>query len=167
MQSINIVNSKELVQFNKNYIAYISLNKLSIFDLNNLHNINHSLNINYIDSICKIEQNVLAVCSRNILYLISGISLNIFYKFTPNYDNCFIKNSKLNRYLGLKFLVKISENNFVTNNLIQIYISEKYISLMPIQNIELINDEEIIALNAEILVVLYSTHLIKFYTYFD
>ena len=107
------------------------------------------------------------MCSCDELYLISGKSLNIFYTFKPNYDNCFIRNSNLCPYLELKFLVKISENNFVTNNLIQIYISEKYISLMPIQNIELINDEEIIALNAEILVVLYSTHLIKFYTYFD
>ena len=77
MQSINLDNSNKLVQFNKNYIAYISQKYLSIFDLNNLRNKIHNINLNYVDYISKIEENILAVCSNNKLYLISGISLSI------------------------------------------------------------------------------------------
>ena len=167
MQSINLDNSNKLVQFNKNYIAYISQKYLSIFDLNNLRNKIHNINLNYVDYISKIEENILAVCSNNKLYLISGISLSIFYTFEPNYNNCFIRNANLYQQLQLKFLVKISDNNYVTNNMIQIYISENYISLIPTQNLELINNDNLIALDSDILVILSSPNLIKLYSYFD
>ena len=165
MYVIKIDSSKQLVQFSKNYIAYIYQRNLYIFDLNNLKNINFFKNqVTYIN---KIEENVLAVCSYNTINLISGISLNEYYTFTPNYNNCFIKNSNLNQQLKIEFLVKISENNYVTNNMIQIYISENYISLIPIQNIELLNNDNVIALDSNILVILSSQNLIKLYTYFD
>jgi hypothetical protein len=51
--------------------------------------------------------------------------------------------------------------------MIQIYISENYISLIPIQNIELLNNDNVIALDSNILVILSSQNLIKLYTYFD
>ena len=165
MYVIKIDSPKKLVQFSKNYIAYIYQRNLYIFDLNNLKNINFFKNqVTYIN---KIEENVLAVCSNNTINLISGISLNEYYTFTPNYNNCFIKNSNLNQQLKIEFLVKISENNYVTNNMIQIYISENYISLIPIQNIELLNNDNVIALDSNILVILSSQNLIKLYTYFD
>jgi hypothetical protein len=165
MYVIKIDSPKKLVQFSKNYIAYIYQRNLYIFDLNNLKKINFFKNqVTYIN---KIEENVLAVCSYNTINLISGISLNEYYTFTPNYNNCFIKNSNLNQQLKIEFLVKISENNYVTNNMIQIYISENYISLIPIQNIELLNNDNVIALDSNILVILSSQNLIKLYTYFD
>ena len=78
------------------------------------------------------------------------------------YNNCFIRNANLYQQLQLKFLVKISENNYVTNNMIQIYISENYISLIPTQNLELINNDNLIALDSDILVILSSPNLNEF-----
>ena len=44
----------------------------------------------------------------------------------------------------------------MTNNMIQIYISENYISSMKTQNIDLINKDNLLSLDSDILVILSS-----------